>query len=204
MKMIGNLRKGAFWSWVIPLSILLFFGFLVILAIFNLRVTSKDYLADLIVRDVTELKAIFERIDKECGILSFDYQKNRINFLNNVKFVGSEVGPMNLIHPDKWQGPYVDDNPTYQGKEYLVVRTKKGYFITPDDRVHLPNGAVIGTDIVLDENADIAAMMSNEKQLMFDNKPLAAQLIITLPAQDLYSTALYSDAQCQDNFSLKI
>jgi len=179
-------RKGTFWSWVIPLSILLFFGFLVFLAIFNLRVTSKDYLADLIVHDVTELKTIFERIDKECGILSFDYQKNRINFLNNVKFIGSEVGPMNLIHPDKWQGPYVDDNPTYQGKEYIVVRTKKGYFITPDDGVQLPNGAVIGTNVILDENADIAAMAAHEKQLMFDNKPLAVRLDINISEQVLY------------------
>ncbi|TET06511.1 hypothetical protein E3J79_01555 [Candidatus Dependentiae bacterium] len=171
-------KKGFMRNYIIPLLIVLFFSMLIVLAIFNLRVTSKYYLADLIVRDVTQLATIFERIDQECKILDFDYQKNRINFLNVKSFVGSEVGPMNLAYPDKWNGPYIDDNPTYQDKEYLVVRTKKGYFVTPGEGVKLPNGQIIGKDIILDEDADIPSMMKDENQLMFNGKQLAARLTI--------------------------
>ena len=118
--MICQPREGIMWRGVIPFLIVLFFTGLVFLAFFNLRVTSKGYLADIIDRDVKELKSILERIDKECKILSFDYQKNRINFLNVKSFSGSEVGSINLAFPKKWEGPYLLDNPTYQEKEYLL------------------------------------------------------------------------------------
>ena len=69
-------------------------------------------------------------------------------FLTNpVKsFEGSEVGSLNLAYPKKWQGPYLGDNPTFQGKAYQIIRTKNGYFVTPGDGIMLPNGLVIGRD----------------------------------------------------------
>jgi len=133
---------------------------------------------DMIAHDVAHLVSIFERIDKTCDITSFDYQKNPINFLNVRSFTGSEVGPMNLVYPDAWQGPYVQDNPSINGREYEIVRTKAGYFITPGTGVKLPNGKVIGTDIMLDEHADIAAMARDETMLMHKGKPLAIQINI--------------------------
>ena len=179
--MIGH-KPGncALHPYIIPLSVLFFLSVLAILTIVNLRVTSKDYLADLIVRDIRKLKTILELVNQDCKILSFDYQKNRINFLNVKSFVGSEVGSINLVYADKWRGPYLDDNPTFQDKEYLVVRTKKGFFITPGEGVILPNGKVIGTDIVLSEDADIAAMMNDDQQLRFNKKPLAGSLNIKI------------------------
>ena len=61
------------------------------------------------------------------SIYGFDYQKNPINFLNIKSFEGSEVTSMNLTFPDQWEGPYLSDNPTIQQKDYLIVKTKKGY-----------------------------------------------------------------------------
>ncbi len=130
------------------------------------------------VQDIALLHDIFKRIHEHCTILGFDYQKNPINFLNVVQFTSSEVGPMNLAHPHAWQGPYREDNPHMQGLEYQIVRTKKGYFITPGQGVKLPNGNVIGRDILLDENADIEAMMGNEQQLQFRAEPLAAKITV--------------------------
>jgi len=173
-------QDGWTWRYVVPFLTLTFFSVLIVIAIFNWRITSRLYLGNLINHEVKELKNIFETIDKQCKILSFDYQKNRINFLTIQSFVGSEVGSMNLAHPEHWQGPYLDDNPTYQGREYIVVRTKKGYFITPDVGVTLPNGAVIDKDIILDEDADIAQMMTDENQLMYSGKSLALPLKIKI------------------------
>lgn len=135
--------------------------------------------ANMMAQDIAKLAAIFEQIEKECGISSFDYQANPINFLTIKKdgFVGSEVGSMNLARPEKWQGPYLQDNLEIQEKEYQVVSTNKGYFIVPGQGVELPNGKIIGTDIILDEKADIAAMMHDKDKLMVEGKPLAAPLV---------------------------
>jgi hypothetical protein len=129
--------------------------------------------------DIAHLVSIFKKIDKDCEILSFDYQKNPINFLNVTKFVSSEVGPMNLAYPQNWKGPYVDDNPEMQGQMYQVVRTKQGYFITPGEGVKLPNGKVIGKDIMFSEDADIFAMMGNQEELLYKDKSLAAPLTLS-------------------------
>jgi hypothetical protein len=85
---------------------------------------------------------------------------------------------MNVAHPEKWEGPYLQDNPTMLGQEYQIVRTLKGHFITPGEGVRLPNGKVIGKDIILDEDADIASMMLDVNSLRFKDKPLAAPLNI--------------------------
>jgi S-adenosylmethionine hydrolase len=72
----------------------------------------------------------------------------------------------------------VRDNPEMQGKEYIVVRTKKGYFITPGNGVKLPNGVIIGQNLILDENADIQEMMNNRNKLYFHGRALAAKIAI--------------------------
>lgn len=139
---------------------------------------AKEGSSVIIARDIAQLRDIFNRIHKTCGIIDFDYQKNQINFLNVKEFTGSEVGPMNLVYPDKWEGPYLEDNPTMQAKEYQIVETKKGYFITPGKGVKLPNGKVIGKDIILDKDADILLMMEDPHKLMYNGTALAAPLEI--------------------------
>lgn len=148
----------------------------------NTRYRAKDDSGMMMADAVVELRDMFHRIHKTCVIIDFDNQKNSINFLNVEKFTGSEVGPMNLAHPEKWEGPYLKDNPTMQHIAYQVVSTKKGYFITPGDSVRLPNNKIVGKDIVLDKKADIDAMMLNSDQLMYKDRPLAARLEFGAPS----------------------
>lgn len=163
----------------ISLGVGLLFALLLITTVIGYLREKPTHTASMMAQDIAQLKEIFERIEKTCGILSFDYQANPINFLTIKKdgFIGSEVGSMNLAYPDKWQGPYLLDNPTMQGKEYEIVSTSKGYFIVPGRGVELPNGKIVGVDIMLDEHADVVAMMHDKEKLMFDGKPLAAALI---------------------------
>lgn len=167
---------------IIPTLTIVLFVVLVGIALFRLFYQVRTISDEMISREVVQLVDIFKRIDKKCRIISFDYQKNHINFLNVKSFVGSEVGPMNLVYPENWEGPYLEDNPIIQGKEYQIVNTKKGYFITPGDGVVLNNRKVVGKDIILDENADIPAMMLDENALNFKGKALAAPLPVGVSA----------------------
>ncbi len=150
-------------------------GIMYILSIVLFWRESKTITDELIANDVHMLASIFNKINEDCVIIDFEHQQNYIDFLNVKSFVGSEVGPMNLMRPEKWQGPYVDDNPTVQEIDYQVVRTTKGHFIVPGPGVVLANGKLIGEDIVFDENADIQALI-DDGTLMYESKPLAAPI----------------------------
>lgn len=150
--------------------------FLVLITIVDTVYRSKTDAGAIIAHDIELLRDTFQKIHRDCGIIDFDAQKNSINFLNVAKFSGSEVGPMNLVHPDKWHGPYLQENPTMYHIAYQVVSTKKGYFITPGDDVRLPNKKVVGKDIILDKNADIEKMMLDQQAFLYKDKVFAARL----------------------------
>lgn len=137
--------------------------------------TARD---ELIVEHIKSLANIFNAIEQIIGIIGFEHDKNYIDFLNVKSFVGSEVGSMNLRNPEKWQGPYLNDNPTFQEKLYMVVKTDKGYFIVPGDGVELSNGKIIGKDIIISSNTDIEALMRDQKGLSYKGNPLAAKITI--------------------------
>jgi len=149
---------------------------LVAISFIDTRYRLKDDAGMMMVQEIQRLHDIFQKIHNTCTIIDFDAQKNPINFLNVAKFSGSEVGPMNLVHPEKWEGPYLQDNPTMYKIAYQVVSTKNGYFITPGDGVKLPNKKVIGRDIILDTNADILAMTRDSQMLSYKDQALAAHL----------------------------
>lgn len=145
---------------------------------------SRLIIDTVIADEIPELVEIFRKIDNQCTILEFEHEKNHIDFLNVVKFVGSEVGSMNLMYPKNWQGPYKKDNPTIQEKLYQIINTTKGYFIAPGDGVKLTSGKVIGIDIILDKNADIPALLA-DGTLLKGARPMAAQLVLTKPLMQL-------------------
>jgi hypothetical protein len=159
-----------------PVLIVVLFTTIVVSTIVYVIYGTRENEGVMIATDIAQLATIFNRINTTCGIIGFDHQKNPINFLNVTSFVGSEVGPMNLKYPQKWQGPYLPNNPTMQAIEYQIVRTDRGYFITPGDGVKLPNGKIVGKDIILDEHAHIVALMADSQGLMFEEQPLAAPL----------------------------
>lgn len=171
-------ERGLLKGYLTPLWTIGLFAVLIVIALVNLWYRGKVEAGTIIADEIEMLDGIFKKIDATSKIITFDNQKNNINFLNIKKngFVGSEVGPMNLAHPEKWEGPYLVENPKMFDHVYQVVRTKKGYFITPGDGLKLPNGKVIGTDIALDEGADIEVMMQDEAKLNFKGRPLAARV----------------------------
>lgn len=150
-------------------------------SIFTFRARKMRDKGVMLASDIARLSCIFAQIDATAGIAGFDFPKNEINFLNIKKdgFVGSEVGSMNLIRPARWEGPYVNEVSSLQEQNYMIVRTQQGYYITPRDGVHLPNGKEVGKDIILDENSDIETMMQDNLMLAHNGVPLAAKIAIS-------------------------
>ena len=138
---------------------------------------NRVYPDHLIAQTVDDLACIFATIDATAGIAGFEHDHNHIDFLTVKSFLGSEVGPMNLIHPKKWAGPYLHDNPTFQEKLYQVVKAKDGYWVLPGQGVALTNGSVIGTDIIISPASDVAKLMQTGL-LMANDKPLAQKIMI--------------------------
>ena len=149
---------------------------LLVVSFINFTYRAGNITGVVVAGDIKKLAVIFDRISKTCGISGFDHQQNMINFLNVGCFKGSEIGSMNLVYPKRWQGPYLKDNLAVQGKEYMIVKTNRGHFITPGNGVRLPNGAQVGKDIILNESANIPAMMNNQNKLMFKGRALAARV----------------------------
>jgi hypothetical protein len=168
--------RGLMSGYITPVLTVGLFVFLFGISIFSLIYKSNANTAAMIEKDLHQFVDIFKQIDKDCKILNFDYTLNRINFLNVKSFSGSEVGAINLAFPQHWKGPYVADNPTIQGEEYLIVVTHKGYFVVPGTGVRLPNGKIVGRDVVLNKDADIEAMMKIGGVLNYKGTPLAAKL----------------------------
>lgn len=157
----------------VPILAIIFFLFLSVISIYKMFYDVKISSDIVAVKDIQDLAEIIDKINKDCKILDFERKKISINFLTVKSFVSSEIGSISLMYPKNWKGPYVQDNPEIQGKEYQIVKTKKGYFIVPGDGVKLSSGKVIGKDIILDENTDVAKMIKDGGVLNFDGKPLA-------------------------------
>lgn len=141
-----------------------------------LRSRSKTIIDEIATKDVARLQVIFNDINQSAQILSFDRQKNPIDFLTVKSFVGSEVGPMNLAYPKRWQGPYLPDNLDIKGIYYQVVVTDNGHFITPGDGVTLSDGKIVGKDIPLDKSANVQSLIKTGVLKDERGKALAASI----------------------------
>lgn len=181
-------NSGAIRGSLIPILAGSVFVLFIIIAIVNSFISIKNTDADIIKADIKKLSEVFNQIEKDCKIIDFENEKSIINFLNVKSFEGSQVGPVNLKHPEKWKGPYLKQNPTIQGKDYMVVRTRLGYYIMPSEGVKLPNGKIIGKDIKIDEKSDIQKMMADNNALSFKGQPLA--ILLDIKRRGAYFKAL--------------
>ena len=171
---IPFLRRNAFALMTVALFTGLFF-----VAILQLMYEAKVFVDQQIAQDIEQLSKIFTKIDADCRIVTFAQQKNAIDFLNVKKFAGTTVGSMQLMFPDRWKGPYLTESLSVFGKPYMIVRTKTGFFIAPPEGTRLGNGKLVGTDILLDETANVSALMQDARGLKSADKALAAKLYTT-------------------------
>lgn len=146
--------------------------------IFLVKTTKEGpvQLATIIQNDIEQIQNVLTKIDTNCNILSFNYDNIRINFLTVEKFVGSTVGCLNLAYPGKWTGPYVQRNPTLQGKFYEVARAKEGFFIIPGHGVKLPNKQILGKDFEITPNTSMNDLIKENAPLNFKGQILIGKI----------------------------
>jgi hypothetical protein len=118
--------------------------------------------ATVINKHVTDIVKALSAIDQQCNIISIKGPRASIDFLTVGSFASSEVGPLALAYPKKWEGPYMLDNPTCQGALYEIVAVGGEYYIVPGDKVRLPNGKVMGLDIKLVETTNMAELLAGD------------------------------------------
>lgn len=163
---------------LIPGIAIALFSLLFVGSLYQLMRQSRTNIDQLIVQDVAKLQKIFAQIQHDCVISGFEHDMNYIDFLTVEKFVGSEIGSMNLLHPDRWKGPYLKDNFTMQQEQYVVMKTKSGYYIVPGHGVKLSNGKVMGRDVIITPETDIEKMMIDSDALQSAEGNLAARITI--------------------------
>ncbi|MCK4651391.1 hypothetical protein KAT08_04420 [Candidatus Babeliales bacterium] len=149
-----------------------------IVIFFVLRIFHKKpyFSASIIASDIKIIVQVIEKIDFDCSILSLEHIKNYVDFLNVKEFEGSEIGPLNLAYPKNWKGPYLGDNPEFQGILYQLVKIKDGIFVLPGDGVKLPTGFVVGKDFKISANLELSKMIEIKGKLNYKNIPLAVQI----------------------------
>lgn len=122
---------------------------IVLFVFFKMFYTKPYFIASVMHNDMNRIEKILKHIDTSCEILGTQGGSAAIDFLTIKTFTGSMVGGVDLAHPKNWQGPYLEQNPTMQGRFYELAKAKDGYFIVPGKNVMLPNGVVMGRDLIV-------------------------------------------------------
>ena len=117
--------------------------------------SKPQYLASIIKDDLLMINHALMRIDKECTIVSIRSDSAIVDFLTVQKFIGSVVGCINLAYPENWKGPYLQVTPNYKAKPYAIVKARDGFFIIPGNGTELPNGRIVGKDIIINEKINL-------------------------------------------------
>ncbi len=161
--------------WVSILLATLFAGLFVITLVYFFTQARKANVS-IMYEHVNKIKGVLSQINNDCTIINVGLDKTYINFLNVKSFSGSEIGSLTLAHPENWKGPYLQDNFAVQGIGYYLLRGEKGYYIVPGDGIILNNGKVLGRDIIIGPKTDIPKLLLEEKELLYQGKPLIANI----------------------------
>ena len=157
---------------------------------------TRPYLVASIIEDDLQLIALaLDKIDSRCDILSVENDRADINFLNVKQFSGSRVGPLNLAHKKNWEGPYLQTNPTMQGKFYELIRAKDGLFIVPGFGVKLPNGLVVGNEIKFGPQKDLGMLLLQGKPLNYGGCKMAYKIRFKIGDWTLFSKKEHQASQ---------
>lgn len=150
----------------------------VLLAVFLIKVWYQkgEVATSALAQDLLTIERILNKIDKDCNILSIRPTGAIVDFLTVKSFTGSMVGPLNLAYSKKWQGPYVERIPSFRGVAYEIVHVADGYFVVPGNGVKLPNGVVIGNDIIFTHTMTLQNELKSGGKLYYKNERFAIPL----------------------------
>ncbi len=168
------------WRRIFPILSAMFLVFIMIVGVYKIAYDRPFFKARLIIFEVDRIARILKEIDERCNILAIRSGKNPIDFLTVRDFVSSEIGSLNLAYPRQWKGPYLRDNPTIRGRTFEIVKAGDGAYVVPGQNVTLPNGLIMGQDVVIDLSTNVSEMLGKDGPLTFKGVALAKKLNFTI------------------------
>lgn len=131
-------------------------------------------------KDVKKICSILEKIDKKCKIIKCLNINNNIDFLTVKEFAGDTIGSIILEEPKNWEGPYTESLITYNDKPFSLYIVDQKSYIVPSAETILEDGAVIGKDIIFDENANIQQLLKQFPSLSPSSGCLIQEISLSL------------------------
>jgi hypothetical protein len=151
-------------------------AFLLLIFFLKIYQDTSSVRVSVMREDLEVLQQILNRIDKECNILNVRSKGADLDFFTVEKFTGSNVGCLNLAYPKNWRGPYLQQDPTMDGRFYEILRARDGYFIVPGQGVRLPNGLVMGKDVMLSDQVRLEDLLKSGGVLNYNGQALGMKL----------------------------
>ena len=147
-----------------------------LILVFSIRVfySRPRIVASLIEDDIAQIVLALEKIDADCNILQLEDEYNEIDFLTVKNFKGSQVGALSLAYPERWQGPYLNVNPTLCGQ---FVKVRDGLFVVPGRGVLLPNDLIVGKDFEITTRTYVAELIRKGAPLEYEDRVFAKKLL---------------------------
>lgn len=160
----------------ISLNALIILLSIIFILFFSCRKYNEIYLSTN--DEIKKISELILKINKDCKIIKFLNINNQIDFLNIEEFSGNIVGSMELKNPENWDGPYLDYNPTYNGKLFSILNHKNGIYIVPGNETVLFDGAMIGREIIFNEDTDLEEIKIKYPSINPNGKSLIRKLNI--------------------------
>lgn len=174
----GNDRFFAAFSHYFPIISGAILGTLLLLFAHQI-ITERPFLyTALIQSDLERISKSLNFIDEQCAISDIKYDRLAITFLSSAKEAMAERAGLVLEHPEKWDGPYSIDNPTVQARPYELLRAADGYYLVPGNGVKLPNGKIMGQDIIITAQTMVDDMLKDNGDLNYEGYMLARPLLL--------------------------
>lgn len=184
-----NARFGfakKFFSQYFPFVSTLFFVLIFVIFLFRFFYSRPRIVAAIIADDVKLITLALEKIDTRCNILSVEGDVSDVDFLNVKTFSGSQVGPLALAYPKRWEGPYVTVNPTLQDIFYEIVRAADGIFVMPGRGVRLPNGLTVGKEFMVTRQTKVSELIKESGPLRYEDSVFASKLVFKIGDWDAW------------------
>jgi len=130
----------------------------------------------LVRRDMQRIVRALYQVDRYCHIETVTPGLHPLNFLTLPRPTERDFCGIELEFPKQWTGPYFSEVPVLDNTPYQLLKTEKGLFLVPGNGVRLPNGNVIGIDIVWHYTTEVAALAQQGGALWYDGIPLARHI----------------------------
>lgn len=161
----------------IPFFVVLVTTSLIMLASLRTIYRTSDFTAAIISNDLSCIAHALTKLHTSCTIVSFEREHSPLDFLTMPSLpTFAKNKHLTVAQPEKWRGPYLTEIPTVQGKAYEICRAYDGYFLIPGRGVQLPNGLVMGVDLIITPEILVAPLLSTGKALNYKGEQLAKKL----------------------------